>query len=99
MTDIVERLRVRRYSRSGETEMITLEAAAEIERLRAALDSTDAAKTLWKNKAKQHLSHIEHLEAALRLFACDCIESSNLCPSPQNCRNYIARAALEEGRT
>lgn len=38
MTDIVERLRVRRYSRSGETEMITLEAAAEIERLRAALE-------------------------------------------------------------
>ena len=41
---------------------------------------------------------IERLRAALGLFACDCIESGNLCPSPQNCRNYIARAALE-GRT
>ena len=38
MTDIVERLRVRRYSRTGDTELITLEAAAEIERLRGALE-------------------------------------------------------------
>lgn len=37
----------------------------------------------------------ERLRAALKLFACDCIESGNLCPSPQNCRNYIARVALE----
>ena len=40
----------------------------------------------------------ERLRAALELFACDCIESGDLCLSPQNCRNYIARAALE-GRT
>ena len=37
----------------------------------------------------------ERLRAALELFACDCKESGNLCASPQNCRNYIARAALE----
>lgn len=38
----------------------------------------------------------EKLRAALELFACDCIDSGNLCPSPQNCRNYIARAALTQ---
>ena len=41
-------------------------------------------------------AEIERLRAALELFACDCIESGDLCPSPQNCRNYIARAALEQ---
>lgn len=77
MSDIVERLRERPCRYASETEDQAkerrqnerCEAAAEIERLRAALDSTDAAKTLWENKAKQHLSRIEHLEAALRPFA------------------------------
>lgn len=38
---------------------------------------------------------IASLRAALELFACDCKDSGNLCASPQNCRNYIARSALE----
>jgi hypothetical protein len=34
------------------------------------------------------------LRSALKMFACDCIETGDLCPAPQNCRNYLARAAL-----
>ena len=45
--------------------------------------------------AREFAAENEKLRAALELFACDCIDSGNLCPSPQNCRNYIARAALE----
>ena len=60
-----------------------------VERLRdlAAIDNCQASL--------EAAAEIERLRAALGLFACDCIESGNLCPSPQNCRNYIARAALE----
>ncbi len=55
------------------------------------IDSKDAEITRLR-------AENEKLRAALELFACDCIESGNLCPSPQNCRNYIARAALEKNQ-
>lgn len=35
----------------------------------------------------------ERLRAALELFACDCT-AKHLCAQPDNCVNYIARAAL-----
>ena len=57
-----------------------------------------AARDEYRKKIAEQAAEIERLRAALVLFACDCIESGDLCPSPQNCRNYIARAALE-GRT
>lgn len=34
------------------------------------------------------------LRAALRMFACACADE-HLCSVPDNCRNYLARAALE----
>ena len=37
----------------------------------------------------------EKLRAALEMFACDCVEN-DLCKFPHACRNYVARAALEE---
>ena len=58
-----------------------------------------AAREEYRKKIAEQAAEIERLRAALGLFACDCIESGDLCPSPQNCRNYIARVALEEGRT
>jgi hypothetical protein len=42
-------------------------------------------------------AEIERLRAALEVFACDC-EGEELCFNTDNCRNFIARAALE-GRT
>ena len=53
---------------------------------------------LCANEKAALAAEVERLRAALELFACDCIESGNLCPSPHACRNYVARAALE-GRT
>lgn len=38
---------------------------------------------------------IHKLRAALRMFACACADE-HLCSVPDNCRNYLARAALEE---
>ena len=37
----------------------------------------------------------KRLRAALELFACYCT-AKHLCAQPDNCVNYIARAALEE---
>jgi hypothetical protein len=42
---------------------------------------------------------IERLRAALRLFACECVVEGTLCSFPDNCRNYIARAARGEEKT
>jgi hypothetical protein len=41
---------------------------------------------------------IEQLEAALKMFTCACADE-HLCSVPDNCRNYLARAALGEERT
>lgn len=70
-------------------------AKAEIARLRAGGCARDQGVTQYCVEAAKLAAENERLRAALELFACDCIESGNLCPSPQNCRNYIARAALE----
>lgn len=37
----------------------------------------------------------ERLRAALDMFSCDCTEEE-LCKFPHACRNYVARAALED---
>ena len=70
---------------------------AEMERLVDELaNDRDGYVQLLTNENNKLRAEVERLRAALELFACDCIDSGNLCPSPQNCRNYIARAALEE---
>jgi hypothetical protein len=43
-------------------------------------------------------AEVERLRAALKLFECDC-EGEELCFNTDNCRNFIARAALKEDRT
>ena len=40
-------------------------------------------------------AEVEKLRAALELFACDC-KGEELCFNTDNCRNFKARAALEE---
>ncbi len=40
-------------------------------------------------------ARVKVLEEALELFACDC-KGEELCFNTDNCRNFIARAALEE---
>jgi len=40
-------------------------------------------------------ARIQQLEAALKMFACACADE-HLCSVPENCRNYLARAALGE---
>ena len=40
-------------------------------------------------------AEVEKLRAALELFACDC-KGEELCVTTDNCRNFKARAALEE---
>jgi len=47
-----------------------------------------------KDTIKALLAENAKLREALKMFACDCIETGDLCPAPQNCRNYLARAAL-----
>lgn len=66
MADIVERLRVRRYSRTGDTELITLEAAAEIERLRAGGCARDQGTTQYCAEATKLAAENERLRAALK---------------------------------
>jgi hypothetical protein len=39
-------------------------------------------------------ARIEQLEAALRVFACDCTISER-CAVPDNCRNFQARRTME----
>ena len=43
---------------------------------------------------KDAVDEIKRLRAALRMFACACADE-HLCSVPDNCRNYLARAALE----
>lgn len=71
-----------------------LEAAAEIERLRADLAHADAKgqendKLLWGT-----IKANERLRAALALFACDCAVNER-CAVPDNCRNFQARRMSE----
>ena len=96
MADLVERLRgLADLFEAGDAPrhlVLHMRAGAdEIERKKAEIAS------LLNTLADERTENMR-LRAALGLFACDCIESGNLCPSPENCRNYIARAALE-GRT
>ena len=87
----IERLR----AGIGEMLLEREDAKAEVERLRAGGCARDQGTTQYCAEAAKLAVENERLRAALELFACDCIESGDLCPSPQNCPNYIARAALE----
>lgn len=50
----------------------------------------------WQGDGTTELrARIERLEKALQMFACDCTVE-NMCSVPDNCRNYLARAALED---
>lgn len=60
-------------------------------------DGCDAASDRWEKEVAALRADNERLRAALRPFACDCGPGGEEpCPKPENCRNYIARAALEE---
>lgn len=65
-----------------------LDAAGAIKRLR------DDNGELTRRKTEA-ASEIERLRAALKMFACCCADE-HLCSVPDNCRNYLALAALEE---
>ena len=75
--------------------MVTDRVGPTITTLKAEVDYLDGEVKKLLNLLADARTESMRLRAALGLFACDCIESGNLCPSPQNCRNYIARAALE----
>lgn len=57
-------------------------------------DPAFGTETSERNLMNQAADRIEQLEAALRLFACPCADE-HLCSVPDNCRNYLARTALE----
>ena len=58
-----------------------------------------AAREEYRRKIAEQAAEIERLRATLEVFACDCGPGGEEpCPKPENCRNHIARAALE-GRT
>lgn len=63
---------------------------AEVERL---LSVTVVQETLIRKAEAES----EKLRAALELFECDC-EGEELCFNTDNCRNFIARAALSGGK-
>ena len=63
-----------------------------VERLREVAERPDAS---YPAIMEQAAARIEQLERVLDLFACDC-EGKELCTVPDNCRNYAARAALED---
>ena len=48
----------------------------------------------FKEELKDCYARIEQLEAALRVFACDCTISER-CAVPDNCRNFQARRTVE----
>ena len=56
--------------------------------LRAAMESAEA-------KVTEQAARIAQLEAALRVFTCDCTISER-CAVPDNCCNFQARRTLEE---
>jgi hypothetical protein len=56
--------------------------------LRAAMESAEA-------KVTEQSDRIAQLEAALRVFTCDCTISER-CAVPDNCCNFQARRTLEE---
>ena len=58
-----------------------------VERLRCDCDSDNCT-------FKLAAARIEQLEAALRVFACDCTISER-CAVPDNCRNFQARRTME----
>lgn len=89
MSDLVERLRklADRERPYGSLPDTLDEAATAIEGL--SVNMAYAARLLSEQTAK-----IERLRDALRVFTCDC-EGKELCAKPDNCRNYVARAALE----
>ena len=85
------------YAQREIDNLINLLADARTENMRLNEYIKRQAMDILLCKSGNDTLHEENtrLRAALGLFACDCIESGNLCPSPQNCRNYIARSALE----
>ncbi len=70
-----------------------------VERLREVAERADANYPVIMQQAADTITALraenERLRAALELFACDCAED-DLCKFPHACRNYVARAALEE---
>lgn len=67
---------------------------------------SDIVKRLWEmyceyeyyaRTVQEAADEIERLRAALQMFACACADE-HLCSVPDNCRNYLARAALEGKR-
>ena len=53
------------------------------------------SRNRWGQKYNALLDKHKRLRAALEMFACDCMDGGTPCSKPENCRNYIARAALE----
>lgn len=110
MTDIVEKLKDacvidRHY---GKSVTLTLdyddymEAADLITALRAENERLTGERDRQYDQNAEQIIRIaaleaenEKLRAALEMFACDCVEN-DLCKLPHACRNYVARAALEE---
>ena len=97
MSDIMERLRgLADLFEAGDAPrhvvMHMRAGADEIERKKAEIASLLNALADARTESMR-------LRAALEMFACDCIESGNLCPSPHACRNYVARAALAKQST
>jgi septal ring factor EnvC (AmiA/AmiB activator) len=100
MNSISDRLR-RDHPQSDEG-ALRHEAADEIARLTAEVAEqvkwvSDLADSLSAEEAKtaRLTAENEKLRAALALFACDC-KGEELCFNTDNCRNFIARAALTQ---
>lgn len=68
-----------------------------VERLHAMIDANYgdvAADSVYGSAMSDAADEIKRLRAALRMFACACADE-HLCSVPDNCRNYLARAAME----
>lgn len=81
------------YADCPTTVMSTLRA--ENEKLRSELHTASDMNAVYESRLQDKEAENEKLRAALKLFACDCAED-DLCKFPHACRNYVARAALEE---
>jgi len=68
-----------------------------VERLRTAAKWPYNINSPNEPLLEEAADRIAQLEVALKMFACACADE-HLCSVPDNCRNYLARAALE-GRT
>jgi hypothetical protein len=73
------------------------EAARELDRLYAGGCARDQGTTQYCAEAAAMAAENERLRAALEMFACDCAVHAR-CAVPDNCRNFQARRAAQEGK-